>query len=173
MWLTLSGVSATLVLFPSISASYRGGNPSLQMGSLLAVPPSASASALGLETVPGQMLHWTLQNYGAYVVDTTGWNVYALCTEVSPNGDVVREFEASWNFSMVPKGGKTYDKNGAHDVPSTAWGRDIERLIKALHVVDNWDQASYERVAKSAGRLGVGGGAARQPWAEPLADTVQ
>ena len=74
---------------------------------------------------------------------------------------------------MVPKGGKTYDKNGAHDVPSTAWGRDIERLIKALHVVDNWDQASYERVAKSAGRLGVGGGEARQPWAEPLADTVQ
>jgi hypothetical protein len=167
-WLALSVTSAVMVLFPSISASYRGDNPSLQMGSLLAVPPDASASHLGLETVPGRMLHWTLQNYGAYVVDTTGWNVYALCTEVSPQGDVVREFEEAWNFSMVPKGGKTYDKTGAHDVPSTGWGRDIERLIKSMHVVDNWDQAMYERVAKSAGRLGVGGGAARQPWAEPL-----
>ena len=63
----------------------------------------------------------------------------------------MREFEEAWNFSMVPKGGKTYDKTGAHDVPSTRWGRDIERLIKSLHVVDNWDQAMYERVAKSAG----------------------
>lgn len=131
--------------------------------------PEASASQLGLETVPAKMLHWTMQNYGAYVVDTTGWNVYAICTEVSPRGDVVREFQAAWNFSMIPPGGKTHGAQGESDVPSTAWGRDIQRLVDALHVVDNWDAEVYERVAQSGGKLGVGGGAARQPWAEPLA----
>jgi hypothetical protein len=160
LWLALALASAVAVLFPSLSASYRGVNPSLQMGSLLAVPPAATAEQLGLETQPAIMLHWTLQNYGAYVVDTTGWNVYALCTEVSPHGDVIREFEAAWNFSMIPKGGK--------GVESTGWGRDIQRLVDALHVVENWDAAMYAQVAQSGGKLGVGGGAARQPWAEPL-----
>ena len=131
------------------------------MGSLLAVPPGATATELGLETRPAKMLHFTLQNYGAYVVDTTGWNVYALCTEISPHGDVVREFEAAYNFSMIPEGGK--------GVPSTPWGRDIQRLVDALHVVDNWDAAMYAQVVQSGGRMGVGGGTAMQPWAEPLA----
>lgn len=40
IWLMLAIVSATAVAFPSLSASYRGTNPALQMGSLLAVPPS-------------------------------------------------------------------------------------------------------------------------------------
>ena len=48
LWLALALASAVAVLFPSLSASYRGVNPSLQMGSLLAVPPAATAEQLGL-----------------------------------------------------------------------------------------------------------------------------
>ncbi len=49
-------------------------DPALTMGSLLALPPSLTPSSLGLQTEVGIKLFHALQDYGAYVVDTSGTN---------------------------------------------------------------------------------------------------
>lgn len=52
---------------------YRGSNPELRMGSLLAIPPGATPQSLGIETAVGRKLFDALQNYGAYVTDDSAW----------------------------------------------------------------------------------------------------
>eukprot|EP01121_Diplochlamys_sp_Union-15-3_P010049 TRINITY_DN2778_c0_g1_i1.p1 TRINITY_DN2778_c0_g1~~TRINITY_DN2778_c0_g1_i1.p1 ORF type:complete len:367 (+),score=80.12 TRINITY_DN2778_c0_g1_i1:88-1188(+) len=132
---------------------YTGKNPAVKMGSLLALNSSVDIDKMGFETEPGKMLAWTFQNYGSYIVDTTGWSVYALETEQSPAGDATEEFEKNWGFSMTPQ-----SKN-------TPWGRDMDRIFLNLYVVDSWDSTVYQRVKASSGQEGAGGGAPRQPWA--------
>jgi hypothetical protein len=100
---------------------------------------------MGLETPPARMLAWTLQNYGAYVVDTTGWNVYAVATEHGPDGSVAEEFEQDWGFSMTPQS------------RNNPWSRDMDRLFGSLHAVDNNGPTSVG-----------GGGAPVQPLAPAL-----
>lgn len=104
---------------------YGGSVPALKMGALLAIPASVPIATLQLETEPARRLAWTLQNYGAYVVDDTAWDVYALNIEVGPAGDVRREFRSAWGFSLSMK---------SRQEP---WSRDMVRLFSALHVVDN------------------------------------
>jgi len=133
--------------------SYGGSNPALKPGSLLALPTSINISKLGLETTPALSLAWTFQNYGAYPVDDTAWSVYALETEQGPPGSVDTEFQKAWGFSINPS---------SKDTP---WGRDMDRIFTALSVVDNWDEATYQRVKDSNGQEGSGGGKPLQPWA--------
>jgi hypothetical protein len=136
--------------------SYAGATPALKMGALLALPPSVNvADPAWLKTEPARMLAWTLQNYGAYVVDDTAWSVYAIATEYSPDGDVTDEFQKTWGFSMTPQ-------------KTAAWAQDMATIFQALHVVDSWDQATYQKVAASGGALGAGGGTPRQPWAPAI-----
>lgn len=97
---------------------YGGKNPALRLGSLLAIP-SAVADTLQLETIPGRKILQTLQVYGAYVVDDTAWDAYALCVEAG----VRQEFRATFNMSI--------------EAQSTPWYRDCMKLFGALHVVDN------------------------------------
>ncbi len=40
---------------------YKGPNPNLNMGSLLAIPPWVSAGSLGVNTDIGMKFFWTLQ----------------------------------------------------------------------------------------------------------------
>jgi len=135
---------------------YNGTNPSLRMGSLLALDPSKDINNMGFETEPAKMLAWTFQNYGSYTVDDTFWYVYAIETELNPFGDVATEFRARWGFPINPQ---------TRDTP---WARDMDRLFLALSVVDNWDENMYKEVAASDGNAGSGGGKPRQPWAPPL-----
>ena len=128
------------------TTSYGGPNPALEPGALLAIPSGTDVASLGLETAPAAALGFTLQNYGAYVVDDTAWAVYALCVELGPAGDFTQQFQGDWGFSMTPS-----SKN-------TAWARDMDRLFGALAVVDN----------NAAGAPG-GGGTPLQPPAPPLA----
>lgn len=53
---------------------YKGSNPSLVQGSLLAIPPSATPQSLGITTDVGRKMFYALQNYGGYIVDDTGWD---------------------------------------------------------------------------------------------------
>ena len=124
---------------------YGGSNAALKPGALLALPASLDLNSLGLETEPAQMLAWTLQNYGGYVVDSTSWSVYAVETEQGPAGDVRDEFQSRWGFSMTPTS------------RGDAWSRDMDRIFGALAVVDN----------NSAGSIG-GGGSPRVPLAPPI-----
>ncbi|HVY38741.1 MAG TPA: hypothetical protein VHM31_12435 [Polyangia bacterium] len=128
------------------TSRYGGANPALEPGALLAIPATVDVAQLGLETGAAAMLAFTLQNYGAYVVDDTAWPVYALCVELGPDGDFAQQFQSDWGFTMTPS-----SKN-------TPWARDMDRLFGALAVVDN-------NTAATPG----GGGTRLQPAAPPLA----
>lgn len=96
-----------------------------RMGALLALPARMNLDSLGFETRPARILAEAFQNYGAYLVDDTAWDVYAIMTEWSPEGRFDEEFKKNWGFSM-----KSSDKN-------SSWSRDMDRLFLNLHVVDN------------------------------------
>ncbi len=100
------------------SNQYHGNNPALVMGSLLALPPDATAEKLGLTSAAGKKVFQALQNYGAYVVDDTGANVNALCVEQNAN----TEFKQAT--------GHTVDQD-------QALGADFGKMIAAIKVVDN------------------------------------
>lgn len=127
------------------SLKYGGTNPALGPGSLLALPVSVSIASLGLTTEPAKTLAWTLQNYGAYLVDDTAWSAIAVCVENGPAGSFKQQFQADWGFP-VDTGGTT-----------GAFAADMAKLEAALAVVtDNGPNA-----------VG-GGGTPLQPLALPL-----
>lgn len=130
--------------------TYGADNPNddavVRMGALLAIPADRDLAALGLETVPARMLAWTLQNYGAYVVDDTGGAAFAIAAEDGPDGALSEQFRNDWGFEFEQR---------VRD--QTPWVRDMQRLLRALHVVLN------------NGPRSVGGGGPRlQPLAPPL-----
>jgi hypothetical protein len=125
----------------------NNGNAAMKMGALLAIPYSTSIASLNLETAVAKQLAWTLQNYGAYIVDDTYAPGFMLDVESGPAGDKRAEFQADWGFSMVQK-----------VADNTAWRRDMQKLVQALYVVNN----------NTPTTIG-GGGTPRQPLAPPIA----
>jgi hypothetical protein len=124
---------------------YGGTNPALGPGSLLALPASVSVASLGLATQPAQMLAWTLQNYGAYLVDDTGWSANAICVENGPAGTFEAQFKTDWGFAINTTG------------VTGAFAQDMQKLLGALAVVNNNGPTAIG-----------GGGAPLQPLAAPL-----
>ncbi len=120
-----------------------------RMGALLALPAKMKLDSLGFETQPARILAEAFQNYGAYLVDDTGWDVYAIITEWSPKGRFTDEFKKNWGFSFSQSG-----KN-------TPWCRDMDRIFMNLHVVDN----------NNSTNIG-GGGTPRLPLA-PIFESVK
>jgi hypothetical protein len=118
-------------------------NRAMKMGALLAIPYATPIAALRLETAPAKQLAWTLQNYGAYIVDDTYAPGFDLNVEDGPDGSVREQFKADWGFDMMQRLNQ-----------DTPWVRDIRKLVRALHVVRN----------NSARSIG-GGGVPRQPLA--------
>lgn len=118
----------------------------MKMGALLAIPPSNDINKMGLETQPGKMLAWTLQNYGAYIVDDTGGPGIAFSAENGPDGSFRAQFKADWGYEFEQR---------VRD--NTPWVRDMQRIVKALNVVTN----------NSATTIG-GGGTPMQPLAPQL-----
>ena len=103
-------------------------NTAMKMGSLLAIPPSVNINNIGLLTEPGRQIAWTLQNYGAYVVDTTGGAAFGLSAEVGFHGSKLDEFFADYGLSMNARVGHNADSD---------WGRDLQRIRPLLQVVNN------------------------------------
>ncbi|MGA7988531.1 MAG: hypothetical protein WCB51_09060 [Candidatus Dormiibacterota bacterium] len=125
---------------------YGGSVPAMEMGSLLAIPASVNINALGLETTPGRMLAWTLQNYGAYVADDSARSVFSIETEYSPSGSVATQFQQTWGFPFQAPAGS-----------GTPWSHDINVILANLNVVANNGPASIG-----------GGGTPLQPLAPPI-----
>ena len=134
-----TAADASALADPANVDSYNGSVPALRMGSLLAIPPDVDIGDLGLRTAPARKLAWTLQNYGAYVVDDTSRNVDALDIEAG----VPREFRSVYGFDIESNHGAWYD--------------DAMRLFDALAVVDN-----------NAPDAVSGGGSPIQPLAAPI-----
>ncbi|MBC8008979.1 MAG: discoidin domain-containing protein [Burkholderiales bacterium] len=117
---------------------YQGTNPKLVMGTLLAIPPSATEASLGLTTAWGGKFFRALQNYGAYLVDDTAFDTTLLNVEEGVN----EEFTAAYGYSM---------RNSA------AFRNELKKLIEALRIVDNNTPATIG-----------GPGTRRAPLAAPL-----
>lgn len=119
----------------------------MKMGALLAIPASVNITALGIETEPGRQLAWTLQNYGAYIVDDGYGPQFGFAAEEGPAGSLRTQFKADYGMNLAAR---------VND--NTPWVRDVQRLAKALYVVDNNGPTSIG-----------GGGTPRQPLAAPIA----
>ncbi len=117
----------------------------LLMGSLLALPSWMSLDSLNFETEPGRILAQAFQNYGAYVVDDTYRDSWAIISAWEPGGRWVDQFEEAWGFSFI-----TVDDD-------SPWSRDMEKIYFNLHLVAN-------NGSKSVG----GGGKPRQPLAPEI-----
>lgn len=127
-------------------SSNSNSNTAMKMGALLAIPVSKVLTTLGLETEPAKQLAWTLQNYGAYIVDDTYAPGFFLNAEVGPAGSVITQFKNDYGFAIEQK------VQG-----NTPWMRDMQRLSKALFVVNN----------NSSANIG-GGGTPLQPLAAQI-----
>lgn len=126
----------------------KNQNTAMKMGSLLAIPPSVNINNIGLLTEPGRQIAWTLQNYGAYVVDTTGGAAFGISAEDGFHGSKADEFFADYGLSMNARVGHNADSD---------WGRDLQRIRPLLHVVNNNSPTSVG-----------GGGTPRQALAPPF-----
>ncbi len=100
-----------------------------RMGALLSLPVWIDLDTFQLETMPAKILARAFQNYGAYIVDDTGWDVYGLPIEWGPDGRVADEFESVWGFDIT-------------SILDTPWARDIRKIFMNLYVVDNNSQDS-------------------------------
>jgi hypothetical protein len=118
----------------------------VKMGALLALPASLNISSLSLETEPARELAYTLQNYGAYIVDDTYGDGFGFATEWGPDGRFRDQFRSDYGYDFVTNAGA-----------NTPWSRDLEKLIRQLNVVDN----------NASSTIG-GGGTPRLPLAPTL-----
>jgi hypothetical protein len=121
-------------------------NQAMKMGALLAIPASVNINTIGLESEPGLQIAWTLQNYGAYIVDSAGGPGLTLCAEDGVAGSKDDEFLTDYGLTL---------KVRSRD--NTPWSRDLERIRPLLHVVDNNSPTSIG-----------GGGTPRQILAPPF-----
>jgi hypothetical protein len=118
---------------------YHGANPKLVMGALLAIPPKQTAASLGLETPAAKKLFRALQDYGAYVVDDSGWDAHYFALEEGVRG----EFRNTYGYKFGGNQGAFYEE--------------VMKLFQALQIVDN----------NSSNSIG-GGGKPRAPLAPPF-----
>ncbi len=117
---------------------YHGSNPALVMGSLLAIPPGVTAESLGLKSKAGKKIFQALQDYGAYVVDDSGFDYNFLCLEN----------DAEQEYAKVT--GNELSKDAALQA-------DFAKIISVVKVVDN----------NGPNKIG-GGGTPRQPLPPPI-----
>ncbi|HEX8226742.1 MAG TPA: hypothetical protein VF572_02630 [Candidatus Saccharimonadales bacterium] len=131
----------------SYGSANNNQNTAMKMGALLAIPASVDINSLGLLSDPGRQIAWTMQNYGAYIVDSTGGPGFAIEAEVGPDGSVRQQFQNDYGMPLEQR------VNSA-----TSWSKDIQKIVTALRVVNNNSPTSIG-----------GGGTPRQPLAAPIA----
>ncbi|MFC4778235.1 fibronectin type III domain-containing protein [Paenibacillus sp. GCM10023252] len=106
-------------------SNYHGTNAKIEMGSLMAIHPSATEASLGLQTAAGKKIFHALQDYGAYIADDTGWDAYAF----SASREAWLEFEEVYGYS--------FDQSSSATGESKKFFDDMMALITKLYVVDN------------------------------------
>jgi hypothetical protein len=156
-------------VWPAFNGDRNSGNlgsdPHVVQGALYALPPSLDLTTLGLETEPARQIAWTLQNYGAYNVDSTPAQTCAIGVEIGPAGDFRNQFRADWGFPMVREAYTNpniallrTDHTWGDGTQTGKWIRDLDRIFGNLHVITNNGPDSIG-----------GGGTPRQPLAPPFA----
>ena len=130
----------------NIVGGYYGGVPDVRMGALLALLPSLTEAELGLQTLEGKKLFHALQDYGAYIVDDTGWRR----TDFNMDVEAIQDYERIRGYGF----GSANGSFGAERPEQLTLFKDLQALVVRLQVVSN----------NSATSIG-GGGTPRQPLA--------
>jgi len=107
-------------------------NSAMKMGALLAIPASVNLANIGLQSVPGKMLAWTLQNYGAYIVDSTGGPGFDIAIEDGVAGSKADEFQADYGYPFDGRLGYA-----TQSTPQGQWVSDVRLILDYLRVVTN------------------------------------
>ncbi|MFC4149999.1 hypothetical protein ACFO0M_27415 [Micromonospora mangrovi] len=119
---------------------YKGRSKALRMGSLLAIRPDVTPEQLKITDPVALKIFHALQDFGAYVVDTTGWDYNTLCVEMSAKTE--------------------FQRRHGTDISRYRPLQDaVNRMLGVIQVVDN----------NSPGTIG-GGGTRRAPAAPPIRD---
>ncbi|MBD3418796.1 MAG: hypothetical protein GF398_01635 [Chitinivibrionales bacterium] len=103
------------------SGKYRGINPKLVMGILLAIKPEVSLSSQNIETEPGKKIFAAMQTYGGYIVEDAAWDCWYFITEKGVREEVQNKYGVNL-------------KTGTNDGPLK---RDMDKIVKLLHIIDN------------------------------------
>ena len=120
----------------------------MEMGALLALLPEFPLDKL--RTEPAKILAKAFKNYGAYVVDDTFWDVYAIDVEWGPNGRFSDTFYKDWGFPFAVS-----DLSSCTvETQECKWSKDMADIFTSLQAVNN----------NSASNIG-GGGVPRAPLA--------
>jgi hypothetical protein len=119
--------------------------PAVRIGALLALPDWMDLDSMKFESKPGRMLAEAFQDYGAYIVDDTARDAWAIITAWEADGRFASEFKREWGYDFTTMNA------------DNEWSRDVEKIFRNLHVVDN-------NGPKSIG----GGGKPRRPLAPPF-----
>lgn len=130
-------------------------NGNMMMGALLAIHPSVTYQSIGIQTEPGRQLFWTLQNYGAYIVDDTYGNGFGICVENGPSGSVVANLK---NDYSIDNGLRVRDQRLNASTINQQWVSDIRALANALQVITN------NLASTNASNGPAGGGSPRVPF---------
>jgi hypothetical protein len=107
-------------------------NSAMKMGALLAIPANVNINNIGLQSAPGKMLAWTLQNYGAYIVDSRAGPGFDFSIEDGAAGSKADEFQADYGYPFDGRLG--YQTLGT---AQAQWVSDIRLILDYLRVVSN------------------------------------
>lgn len=132
--------------------NYGGTVQAVRMGSLCALSPTIDINAIGLTTKPGKKIAWTLQNYGAYIVDDSyGQNSspYRNIFNICYHKGVSEEFNTAYGYPF----------DVYWQASNNAFLYDMDKIVPLLQVVNN-------NGPRSIG----GGGNPRQCYAPAFAD---
>lgn len=130
-----------------VSGAPNATNTSCVIGMLLAIPSTTNITTMGLQTVPGQQIAWTMQNYGMYITDNTAGAGFYFSTEEGAQGSFVNQFSSDYGFAFDQR------TNGSNTT-ATNWSADILKILQACKIVDNNAPATIG-----------GGGTPLQPYA--------
>jgi len=111
---------------PSSGNYYGGSNPNVQEGSLLALPKSISPSSFSNPMVA--KLAQAMQDYGAYIVDTTATGSYNFSTVIT-NYNAAAPLDSAICTSSTPCGSPSSNKS--------IFSSQLDTLLKDLQVVTN------------------------------------
>ena len=147
------------VLVRVVQPSYCGTLAVITNLRAVEIPLHLNLTNVGLQSVPGKMLAWTLQNYGAYIVDSRGSPGFDFSIEDGAAGSKATEFQADYRFPFDGRlGYLTLTGSTGQPTPQAKWVSDIRLIIDYLRVVSNNSPTS------------IGGGGTPL---QPLAPTFQ
>jgi len=99
---------------------YKGADPEMVMGSLMAIPPEVSAESLNLKTKAARKIYESLRNFGGYVVDSTGRDAHAIAIEAGVEDEL--------------RNALGYGLNGNASSPNDFY-EDFNNIVQSLAIV--------------------------------------